>query len=293
MTFVLGAKQINWGVDYLRVTSRFPHDHVTFEQEFQRVLKKDQALGYKPHAGGAFGFWGTATRHALLARKEDWHMLQVTGRAAKGLEQVAKVTQNCTRIDVQVTFRVAEGKVAETIMSMYKEAMAQPYGEGRRPSHKLVLEEWDAQTAYIGKRSSDYFIRIYDKFAESGDENYRDCVRVEIEIKGKTSKGLWKHMASEGCGEGYLIQVLYDQMNRHGITMPDAPGGTTLEVYKPTQARLIDNTVAWLTRAVAPAMQRVVTEFGWLLPIRLLFDDILKEEEMASLCQNLAVLWGS
>lgn len=289
----MAAKIINWGVDYIRLTSRLPHDHNSFEQEFQRVLKQDRALGYKSRSGGAFGFWGTSTRHGMLAVKDDWRMLQVSGRLAKGMEDIAKVTQNCTRIDVQVTFRVEEGQVAQSIRDFYDAACDAPHTEGRGRKVKLIEENRKAQTVYVGSRASDYYLRIYDKFSESGDENYKNCVRVELEIKGKTSKGMWRKLAEEFAGEGYLLAVLYAYCLRIGIVLPPAPGGSTHEIYKPVPKKCVEATLAWMQRSVKPSVARVVNEYGWLLPLRILLEDVLTENELLTVEKSCAMIWGS
>lgn len=287
------AKAINWGVDYLRVTSQNEHDKAILEQEFQRVLRKDKALGYESHSGGAFGFWGTATRHGMLAHKEDWSMLQVSGRLAKGMEEIARGTQNCTRIDVQVTVDVGVEEVANFIRQQYENACDAPNVEGRPRKVKMIEENRKAQTVYIGSRASDYFMRIYDKFAESGDENYKGCVRIELEIKGKTSKGMWRRMATERLGEGYLIETLCKFAERVGVEIPDRPGGASVEVYKPILTKSIDHTMAWLQRSVKPSVARCVAEFGWLIPLRILLEDVITEAEFLSVSQNLALVWGT
>lgn len=293
MECIKRAKLINWGVDYLRVTSRDKKDHVAFEQEFQRVLKKDRVLGYKSRSGGAFGFWGTSSRHGMLAIKEDWHLLQVSGRMAKGMEGICKVTQNCTRIDVQVTFQVGEENVATVIRYMYESACDAPHGEGHPHKVKLIEENRKAQTVYIGSRSSDNYMRIYDKYQESGEEAYKGCVRVELEIKGKTSKGVWKKMSEEGAGEGYLTKILYAYARKVGIEMPEDVGGSSVEVYKPTMMRNIEKTLAWIQKSVAPSISRLVSEYGWLLPVRILLEDVLTEDELLTVCESCAIVWGS
>ncbi len=49
-------------------------------------------------------------------------------------------------------------------------------------SSQIVVKNNEVETFYLGSMNSDSFIRVYDKYKESGDEAYKGCVRIEKQI---------------------------------------------------------------------------------------------------------------
>lgn len=52
----------------------------------------------------------------------------------------------------------------------------------------MITSHDGPETLYLGKRVSDRFGRIYDKFAESGLRCYQGCLRYELELKNDIAR---------------------------------------------------------------------------------------------------------
>jgi hypothetical protein len=260
---------------------------------FNGVLNDDKVLGFQPKRGGAFGFFGQKTRHALLAQKDDREMLQVTGKAAQRTIMICNAGDNATRVDIQVTVRVEPGKVREHMARVWGEACSAPKVRGHRPKPTFRGDESGYQTIYIGERSSEIYIRVYDKFAECGEEWARDCVRYEVEIKGKTSKALWEKCANDGLGTGYLLSVLRYVLERRGLDVAGIDWAVLPEAIPIKEKTSLERTRGWIVTQVAPALARMSAEWGWFTAFTVAFDRCLTGDDKTRIMNAWSLNWGN
>lgn len=284
---------VSAGIDFLTLTSTNPQTKKAMWRYFNQIVATDLILGHKIVPGGAYGFYGKRARHGLLAAKEERSMLQVSGQAAQHTFKLIRSGDNCTRIDVQVTVRVPGGDVPSTLAKMAAEARGAPAVRGIRPKVKTIEGDHGTETVYIGKRSSDIYIRLYDKFEESKKEEYRGCVRLEVEVKGKASKALWEKMASDGLGPGYLLSVLRGLLERRGVCVDwvSWPGKSKAIPFKEKTSQ--ETTRAWWAVQVAPSVARDVASGSWIMPFRILFEKCLTELDMQCILGELGLVWGN
>jgi DNA relaxase NicK len=288
----MNAKLIDAGLDYLRITAIDPHAQNKMEEAYWKIDRSDAALGYKGHAAGMFGFRGRACRHSFIGDSEEWRMFQVSGCRAKDYAYLAAFDCKATRIDLQVTISYDGANVNQIIREKHDAALAAPAKEGRRPMVKGIMQNGAMQTVYIGSRSSEWYFRIYDKFAESSKEEYKNCVRFEIEIKGKAAKTLWKHIQAEQKGVAWLVGLLVAQFKARGVEIEGMGDWKEQDFVQPREKSSVERTMSWIRRAVAPSFKRMVIEIGWLQPLLEIVSGVLYDEEVTSLCRSMAIEWG-
>jgi len=153
----------------------------------------------------------------------------------------------------------------------------QPYkGKGRTPKYTAVGDVEDGWTIYIGSRSSDKFLRIYDKQKESGEDG-DGWVRIEIECKGMVA-----HWLGDTLPHMTPIQA-YDLASSLIKTMVDFNTPVWQSALSATQVSLAipkkteRDTLAWLVNSCAPALARVIAEKP-NVDVLGLFYDALKSE---------------
>jgi len=112
------------------------------------------------------------------------------------------------------------------------------------------------QTVYIGSRSSEKYLRIYDKGAQM--ESNSDWTRVELECKADFANGITKYLATEGLS--CIPSVIRDFCDfpdnewwMHWMASPTPFLGLP-QVEKHT------NTFKWLMETVAPALVKYSAE---------------------------------
>lgn len=267
------AKLVDAGIDYIRVTSQDNRQKGRMFDYYARIRAEDEALGYKETTGGAFGFVGKKIRHALYGTKSEWAMVQVSGGRAKKALDICKVGTQCTRIDIQLTYLIEDGTVGQVLRKAYEDACSHVRPKARPVAVKMIEERHQAQTVYVGKRASDIFIRCYDKFEESGKEEFRNCVRFEVELKGRAAKSIWRAV-QEGKGYvSFLLHECYELLKERGIVLPvdEFAQYPTIEMRK--EKTTLESKMAWLYRAVRPTVSLLASEWGIYAPFKQLFAD--------------------
>jgi hypothetical protein len=287
------TKLVDAGIDYNRITTQNFRRAGNLEDAFWRIVMRDKQLGYEVQSGGAFGFVGKKTRHALYGRKKDWSMLQVSGYEAKTTCQLALEHTQSTRLDLQLTVWVGELAVEQIIFDAYADACDHKRAKSRPIEVTLIEKRRRAQTVYLGSRSSDIYCRIYDKFAESGKEEYRGCVRYEVEFKGRMSKAIWQSLVLHKTTLYDQLKMVFKIYDERGVKIPlDDLDHADIIIPKPDKTTN-ENTLAWLSRQVAPTVKRMTAEYGYVLPFRILFEQALTDLRTHRIMRMLGIVWGN
>lgn len=289
----MAAKLVDAGIDYIRVTSEDKREKGRMLDYYRAVRGRDEKLGYEEKSGGAFGFLGKKVRHALYGDKKEWGMVQVSGYEAKRSMVLANRGTQATRIDLQLTFQVETGTVEATIRSAYESACDAKHLKKRPPNVRLIESRRAAQTVYLGARASDIFFRIYDKHEESGKEEYVNCVRFELELKGRLAKALWQKWVE---GTGTLLESLemvVAMLLERGVAVPN-PDLQAMDILRlKRSASSLEATVGWLAQNVAPTVARLSASHGWIFPFSLLFQTATNDLDRVRIMRMLGIVWGS
>lgn len=121
-------------------------------------------------------------------------------KSVDGLQMLKWIKQDhgrVSRIDLAIDMYNTGLQQAE----FSKDTLKAYHGKGRTPRITRVLNDDRSYTVYVGARTSDKFMRIYDKAKERGDFS-RDIIRVEIECKGMVAHAIgheFPTMSYEGC----------------------------------------------------------------------------------------------
>jgi len=109
-----------------------------------------------------------------------------------------------------------------------------------------------ADTVYFGKRTSDTFMRIYDKAAEQGVSG--TWVRCEIVFKNENAWAMAQDMRQHGIGEAGKMAMLR-HLNAPGVAWyDDALRGDSVELTPKLKPET--DTIKWLKLQVAPVLKR-------------------------------------
>lgn len=165
------------------------------------------------------------------------------------LRQALAMGANVTRIDIAIDVHremyLRSMKAAADQGEIVTRAQDWPLIEGRRGS-----------TLYVGSRSSEKFLRIYDKAAEQKVDG--TWFRIELECKGDFARGVALHVDGNGYDYfGDIIRGFADWPTMHqwqeATTSP-----TLLEgIAKPEKRR---DTFSWLMKSVAPSVAKLLVE---------------------------------
>ena len=277
------TKLISAGLDFLRVTSDEIENIELMFNTSRLAMQHDVARGLETKVRGMLGFSGRATRHCFFGRRQQWGMLQVSGGMAREMTNALLHTPGkATRIDLQLTLFVGD-RVEEFVRQASNSSQAGKPSNGRHWTTTLIEKDGSAQTCYIGSRTSEWYGRIYDKFAESKEEEYKGCIRYEVEVKGDAARQLWDYLREEIGSNSAMVNIVLDWFQKHNIIiLVDRLCSSDFIELKPPPS---DNErlMGWLQKQVAPAVGKLLKE-GFSLPVlSTLFRDWLSTEQYNSI----------
>ena len=126
------------------------------------------------------------------------------------------------------------------------------------PKITLWTDNRYGASMYLGCRQSDLYFRAYNKAAESNQDCWQGCVRLELEVKGCLPKSIIKYcLASDTVQAGVLSQLRMYCENR-GISTNFLLGAPRSFYERPTIATDELKSLEWLSMAVRPSVERLL-----------------------------------
>lgn len=168
---------------------------------------------------------------------------------AKALRICGELAASVTRVDIAVDVR----GVSE-VSDVYG-AMLAKTAVTRAQKYNMVIGN-TGDTVYVGSRTSERFLRVYDKAAEQKIEG--NWTRIEMECKGTRAKWVASYLMREGFqGIGSLIADYVDCPGVDWYT--DALHRVEVDIGAP-QAKKVTDTRAWLMGTVAKTLAKETRE---------------------------------
>jgi len=209
--------------------------------------------------GGQGFFFGKGKQ-----RGDDHYMIVLSGIQAAVLAPVLAVSMfarlaSCTRIDVQLTLPAREGACKTgTLGYEIRKRLIEGVGRvGKRPSVTVWDNESGAgDTIYIGSRSSDKFVRIYDKFGDG-----IQFMRYEGEFKRDIADRIWtEFIRDETALSNWLSSTIIQpirELPEFEEMVEVIESRKTSDVWVEVEPRDNERTLRWLRQQVTPAAVRL------------------------------------
>lgn len=251
------AMLVNEGCDYLRVTSSYEGHIKSLFKYGWTIAQAVEGPQTEARRARLLGYEGYACPQCFFGSRSDGAMMQVSGETARAAGSAILATMaKATRLDFQVTLRPSEG-VAFAIEQAYHDALAKPYSRGVPPDIEMRIGRDGARAVTIGKRSSQYYARIYDKFRESGDEQYAGAVRWEVEVKAEAASALQIAWLCASPMRDYPRAWVAVWFREHGVTVPleGVPSMPYTPYRRPPST--LESKRLWLSKYVAPTVRDV------------------------------------
>jgi DNA relaxase NicK len=207
------------------------------------------------------GYEGWQCGRVRFGSRDGAAITQLSGDlASRHFDTLVPLADSISRIDIAVTVRLPETDDDLGLRS-YTQAKRWYDNHNHAALPSFHGDALGGYTCYVGDRSSDWFLRVYNKAAESHDdpeqsEHYRDCWRYELECKGPTAPRLAAALAvpDESQRSTDIQQMVHDYVTHHGIICPfDETGGQSLvKGFRRRSDR--QSKLNWLTKSVKPAI---------------------------------------
>lgn len=189
-----------------------------------------------------------------------------------------------SRVDLAVDDIGARFYSMEDVLQVLNEGcFVSKFRSYRNVCEKTTSGAKTGHTIYMGKRTSEIMLRVYDKRLEQNGKNadsdapeiMTDWVRWELELHGDRADRAVKELASgKELGEvcvgvlgNYMRVINLDNSNKSRCSI-DATwewflnGIAPLKLYVKKEKRTLDDSRRWLQRQVAPTLTAVVAADG-------------------------------
>lgn len=178
-------------IDYLRLATWDDSQALLITGELRRSIPKWR-IGFWLQYKGWFGdnsFYGVGEQN-----HKRHYVFRTAGSSSSVLFNLADKHDAvyCTRLDVQVTIKLPSQYNPFTVFETQKEIT---------PGKVTIIDSPTGSTIYLGSRTSDKFLRLYEKQYDDGQ-----YLRLEFEFKGKLARAVYETMRSTKAGPTAVFQ---------------------------------------------------------------------------------------
>lgn len=254
------------GVDYITATAAGPRRERTLEEFGSWIVEEEVSKGEvcKPWRFSAYR--GLSVPSAAYGRREDGGILRLSKHcAAEHWQQATSLATNVSRLDVQCTVVGPLGPT-EQLRRHLKEAKGATRGKGKELQLKYFGGRHGIESLALGSRSSDRYLRVYDKFAESELEAYRNCLRYEVEFKNGLAWDRANLLDSSALYQRYIIAWVFELAHVRALRLDRATWLSSMTDSSLTgisrrplaDSGRLQNKLSWARFGVRPMVQEFI-----------------------------------
>lgn len=209
------------------------------------------------------GYTGLTCGQVSVGERPDSTIVRLSGKAAHDwLADGLPIGHNVSRLDVALTFWSDLNRSA--LLALHSlEALAKRNTLRSRPFEVRLIDGFGSgDTLYLGDRTSELFVRCYDKEKESCDPaTYKGAIRYEVECKEKTAIKAVERLTRGGYSPSRAMAVCASLLERRGVCALGL-GGVRFEPFPPSSIPVssLESSLSWLSEQVRPTVARLMRE---------------------------------
>lgn len=253
-------------VDYVTATTVQGYSDSSLDSFGRFIVNQQIERGEKERPFRFSGYRGWAAGSAATGRRRDGAIVRLSGHAAQQhWQQVVSLASNVSRIDVQVTCWSMDGPTM-LLRKHRNESLRARRGKGKPVELPFWGDARGLTALAFGSRSSDRYLRAYDKHAESGLDHYQNCLRYEIEFKNRLAWDKAQVLDGSERWQTYIVQWVLEFASVRGLRLPaefrrttSADCGLTGIRARPLdQEGTLHRNLQWLRFGVRPTAQKFI-----------------------------------
>jgi len=234
--------------------------------DWARKQSKDAGATFWVKAWTWQGYVGWSVGPLSWGQRIDSTIVRASGRAAaQWFANRFPIGHNVSRLDIQATVWIVS-EVDARIALHNEQALQKRETLANRPYKvRLVKGFGDGDTLYLGARTSELFIRIYNKEKEqASDENYQGAIRYECELKNETALRIAQRLAQSAGAADDVAEFVAGYCLSRGVVLDVRRASDAAYLpYTGKSAGDLESSLVWLTTQVAPTIRRLRRE-GYL-----------------------------
>jgi len=225
-------------------------------------MKAREDGGSERSSTNRLGFVGDRVEHFFFGKRDDLLMVIGSGEVAatEGPFFLGLAT-TVTRLDLAVTLLDSDIDRDWTKIALDQTSMDGRVDSGLLKTHRIEGTP-DGRTLYIGSRSSDRYIRIYDKSAESKGLYPDRTWRWEVEYKRPRAGMVAARLLRQGSGTPAVLDIVTSALADVRVRLPVQEPGSGWIPHRPKALTDSETRLRYTSRVVAPFIQRLIDVVG-------------------------------
>lgn len=232
------------------------------EAKAERVMRALEATGSPRAYTNRLGFVGDRVEGFFYGKRADTLMVIGSGEvASREAAFFIGLATTVTRLDLAVTLQDLDIDRDWTAIALRQASFDGRVDSGLLKTHRIEGTP-DGRTLYVGSRSSDRYIRIYDKTAESKGIWPERSWRWEIEYKRPRAGIVAARLLRPGPTPTSIVDVVASALADVRIILPygDPPSGWTSKA--PKRETNDETRLKYTSRVVGPFLKGLMDAVG-------------------------------
>lgn len=250
--------------DWIRLTCKPGENPAAIQRAYEHVALTSAAWAGEDvrvrEPWGFHGYRGSRVGPAAWGTGHEGMILDVSGPAAEIVRKYNPPFDNVARLDIAVTLFYSDDKHRTAINVARKSDSARRIVSHRPWKIRYIDGFGGGDTTYIGSRSSEKYLRCYDKYREQEeDEEWRYSWRFEAELKKSFGTQYWEGPKGSMPDAAYWAACALPIWADRGIKLPALLQGSLVapaRVPKPKTTN--EKRLRWMARSVAPSVRRLL-----------------------------------
>jgi hypothetical protein len=252
-------------VDWLTVTGRDSADNSALGTLGTTLVHEEATNGNRVTEWRWMGYLGWHAGRASVGTGPQGSVLRLSGDLAdQAFGEATAACDHVSRLDIAATVRLdgQDWRYEARRWAEYQAWLKEHEGDY---AGRYMEDTRGGATAYIGSRTSEVLMRIYNKEGEckkSGDraelERYQNCHRYELELKNGRACSTAATLSSVENREAAILGWLSGFLSTRGVATLDLTPEKIDLVPGFRRRSDTDSKLGWLASQVAPTMRWLV-----------------------------------
>jgi hypothetical protein len=254
--------KVTAGIDWISGTlSSDEVDYQTWVADCTYALKQEALGGYIIEMRRLQGYEGMGYESTFVGVNDDRAFAQFSGeKANRAYDYLDHPKVHISRLDLQITVQTDvmdynQGKRCLVAARTYNKAL---------PTHKqrkidFWLGEGGSDTVYIGSKSSDIRLRIYNKETQSEELRYTRCWRYEAVLRNEVATSMYRKCILAGDqATDFILSTVLEYGRQRGIVLPGLEHIDPVPLDYPSKPPTdIERKLKWLEKQVKPTLEKL------------------------------------
>jgi Replication initiation factor len=245
------------GVDWITVSAERGPKAELLNEYGARLIGLEQGRAQRVYEASSHGLAGLRTRHAGWLWNLDRVVVELHEHLAHDQwADAAELSDNCSRLDVEVTVR-QEPFDRQLAIREWDDSLHRRTEVGKEPYYDLYARRRGGNTLYIGTGASRYKARLYDKGRESRSPVYKDCWRYEVQARRERAVQMAERLRESADVDADVVGLVHQHFASRGVVPIFDPRAVATLRPLPRPASDAERSLAWLESAWKPTIERL------------------------------------